>query len=775
MPQPVVCRTPVLSLAEGFLRDRCDRPGRGRPTAKEELARLFQASLTVHYRLLLLLLAEARQLGPAPSDASDTSDAVRLTEAARQIAAVAGNDPRRAGPRIAAAFSETGHDLWDRLTRSCAALGPVPLLRPDENAFLPDYRVGDRFLAAAIDALARQWDPATERLEAVDFRTMDIRRLGAIHEELSQCKLAWVNVKGTVPFSSDENRDSPPRCENRGSPRPRCRLDLLHNKAGRKAAGSYYTPEPIVRQIVEHTIGPMLDRKFSTVAAAVASENILEHLLDFRVLDPAMGSGYFLLTAADFITGRLEAFLAERSAPVSRSMLKRRVVERCLYGIDLDPLAVELAKASLWLDIGPEEEKGDSPHLPERPATNLRSVPGFAQMGTVPFFQLDQHLRCGDALVGDTLDNLAGGAGFDVVLGNPPYRGVRTGTIDRALADYVTKRYTAARRNWDLAAVFLERSLAVAKKESACGFIVPSRIGTNRDFAALRDLIFAAGGPDMVIDCGPAFDDTAVLASIVTVVRPPLSCRVRLGRLDGAAGRPTWELPRAVLQSLPDRPLFTTLRAEEAPALERLASAPCRLGQLADIVRGMECGTSDPHIRRSPRAGWLPVISGRSVHEFRIEPQGLFIRPGLRPASKYKRRELFETVPKLLVRFVAPHPVAAVDLLGWINCNTVYNILLHRPSADAYAALACLLNSRPVRWWFTRAFNSQERLFPHIQKYQLEQIPLPVLDAGNRHIAELSRLGHAAARQGAIDWDGIHAASLAAFGQEGHVLLSSKL
>ena len=99
--------------------------------------------------------------------------------------------------------------------------------------------------------------------------------------------------------------------------------------------------------------------------------------------------------------------------------------------------------------------------------------------------------------------------------------------------------------------------------------------------------------------------------------------------------------------------------------------------------------------------------------------------PGLQPVAKYKRRELFETVPKLLVRFVAPHPIAAVDLRGWMNCNTVYNIILHRPSPEAYAALACLLNSQPLRWWFARAFNSEERLFPHIQKYQLQQIPLP--------------------------------------------------
>jgi hypothetical protein len=181
----------------------------------------------------------------------------------------------------------------------------------------------------------------------------------------------------------------------------------------------------------------------------------------------------------------------------------------------------------------------------------------------------------------------------------------------------------------------------------------------------------------------------------------------------------------------------------------------------------MECGKNDPHVARRPRAGWLPVISGEAVREFRIEPQGLFMPPGLQPAAKYKRRELFATVPKLLVRFVAPHPVAAVDLRGWLNCNTVYNVILHHPTPEAYAALACLLNSRLLRWWFTRAFNSQERLFPHIQKYQLQQIPLPTLDGTSRRIAELTRLGQTAAHDGAIDWDGIDAACLGAFGLEG--------
>ena len=79
-------------------------------------------------------------------------------------------------------------------------------------------------------------------------------------------------------------------------------LTLVRDKAGRKAAGSYYTPDTIVREIVRETIGPLVDRKLAAAGRARREGDLLEDLLDFRVLDPAMGCGYFLLAAADFLT-----------------------------------------------------------------------------------------------------------------------------------------------------------------------------------------------------------------------------------------------------------------------------------------------------------------------------------------------------------------------------------------------------------------------------------------------------------------------------------------
>ena len=307
-------------------------------------------------------------------------------------------------------------------------------------------------------------------------------------------------------------------------------------------------------------------------------------------------------------------------------MLKRRVVKHCLYGVDLDPWAVALAKASLWLDS---------------------AVPGEE------VFRLDQHLRCGNALVGATLDELVDGGGFDAVVGNPPYRGVRTGTIERALADYVVARYAAARRNWDLAALFLEKSLAVAKREAACGFILP---GADQH----QPRLLRGAGIDL---CRRRPRHGVGLRGSLRGSR-----RAGLDRHRGPPAVGTLGASGAAQTAIAERPGNSRGRcssrcptarcsarsgAEEVPLFDKLGQA--RIGW-ASWPPSFAAWNAAPMIPISA-AGGGPAgcrsFPAAPSTEFRIESQGLFMPPGLPPAAKYKRRELFETVPKLLVRFVA--------------------------------------------------------------------------------------------------------------------------
>jgi TaqI-like C-terminal specificity domain len=801
--------------------------------------------------------------------------------------------------------------------------------------FLLEHKVPDRHLALAIDRLARDQDERTLALVFIDYKSLEVRHLGSIYEGLLEFKLkvaeedltTQADKKGEtyIPLS----RAKVKRGKQAVVVVRKKEVYLSNDKAERKASGSYYTPDPIVEYIVAHTVGPVLEeklealrpdfrkvrktfdrlkknaeanphlkasqdsRRYALEATYREHQDLVERLFYLRVLDPAMGSGHFLVETVDFVTDHLLKFLnqfpinpvnfalertrasileslGEQGVTVDPNkltdinLLKRHVLKRCIYGVDLNPMAVELAKVSLWLDAftlgaplnfldhhlrcgnsligaafqglehaaaGPlfvmqyesllraiqhvffvsnladataaevrrsAEEYAEArrelsgyqigldlvmaqhfgfaqaPALltshgslsltnrkellaaikDERERDLVRQVEALASRADLRFFHWE--LEFPEVFFGyadasqrqvkhrNVLEE--GSAGFDCVVGNPPYLGVRTGAIDRTVAGYYTSRFDCAERNWDLSVLFLEASLALLKNRSALGMIVPSRIGTNRDFLPLRQKMFEVGGPSVLIECGAAFEDPSVLASVLVCRRPSPSPLVQLGCRQQDDLRTTRAVPRDVLQTLPDSPFVTPLTAEALDLFLRITKAPTRLGLIAEITRGMECGRNDPHVSAVQRNGMLPVLSGEGIQEFRITPQGLYMPPGLSPASKYKTLQLFRTTPKILIRFVAPHPIAAIDVNGYLNFNTVYNVILHEASLDRYAALACLLNSRVVRWWFEQAFNAAEELFPHIQKYQLQGIPLPDTKLQDKPMQELAKIGRAALR-----------------------------
>ena len=151
------------------------------------------------------------------------------------------------------------------------------------------------------------------------------------------------------------------------------RVQLTKDKSKRKASGSYYTSEAIVRSMVENTLGPLCERK------------TFEEILRLKVLDPAMGSGHFLIGVIDYLA--LELATHPDAPPMTTgdtdteiAYWRRRVVENCIYGVDLNPMAVELAKVSLWLHT---VAKGE------------------------PLSFLDHHIRCGNSLIGANIANLA--------------------------------------------------------------------------------------------------------------------------------------------------------------------------------------------------------------------------------------------------------------------------------------------------------------------------------------------------------------------------------
>ena len=360
------------------------------------LPEVREAALILLYRLLFILYAEDRDLLPVRDERYDD---YALRDKVRGDV----GDRKDRGD----VFSEAAARYWSAVDDLCRAvdLGDAAIGLPPYNGGLFDrarvplldrIRLGDRVMADVIDALSFERDEAGQR-RYINYRDLGVRQLGSIYERLLEHELAPDGDGVAV--------------------RP--------NIFARKGSGSYYTPDDLVGLIVEETIGPLVQARTDAfeaeagrmpadglererAVARLAALDPAEKILELKVCDPAMGSGHFLVSLVDYLADGVIAAIAEAEALAEgyvsplvgriqairdrilanaedrnwaidrdrlddRHIVRRMVLKRCVYGVDKNPMAVELAKVALWLHT-------------------------FTVGAPLSF--LDHHLRCGDSLFG---------------------------------------------------------------------------------------------------------------------------------------------------------------------------------------------------------------------------------------------------------------------------------------------------------------------------------------------------------------------------------------
>jgi hypothetical protein len=308
-------RTQVFSalerLAAGFVK------GRVEPVSKGDLDEIYDNSLIVLYRLLFVLYAESRQLLPLDSN-EGYHQSLSLFRLVREIAEA--KERRRPFSSTSTAMWSRLEALWSAIDRGDPDLG-VPafdgeLFAKDSHVFLGQHSITDTFLADALDLISRV--PGEGEARFVDYRSLSVAHLGTVYEGLLENQLA---------VDDDRVGDVQDR------------IVLVSTRGRRRETGSYYTPDAVVQHIVRETLGPL-----------VAGKSEAE-LLDLKIVDPAMGSGHFLVAAVEYLALAIAISAGEPRELDEEDLatIKRRVVEHCIWGVDINPLAVELAKLSLWL------------------------------------------------------------------------------------------------------------------------------------------------------------------------------------------------------------------------------------------------------------------------------------------------------------------------------------------------------------------------------------------------------------------------------------------
>lgn len=487
------------------------------------------------------------------------------------------------------------------------------LFDAERHPWLQGRSVPDADLAPALDAMYRVAG------RQVDYADLAVRHLGTIYEQLLAFRLV-VRDGGLELAPADERHDS----------------------------GSYFTPEFIVDEIVRRTLAPILARTSREVdSAGLRGEAALSRFLELRVVDPAMGSGHFLVSATAVIANHIAvdpSYDGERSF----DELARLVAERCIYGVDLNPMAVELARVALWLTT----VRGDRPlaFLGNLRAGNSLVGASVAELltgGETLFSRrlADEAQAMIEAsarihAIGDVADvdaahekqRVAAAAsalraplevfadetlatcfndadqrpffhwelefpevflgadglpredrGFDAVLGNPPY--IRIQMLGRGLAQYCRRVYATASGSFDAYVPFIERSIDLLSPSGRLGFIVPSK-WLKLDYGRrLREQLASQGFVSEIVDFGDAqlFPGATNYTCILVLDRAGQE-ELRYARVSGSASA----VRRTLTEGADDG---------ERHALDGLGGAPWLLasGEEARLLRALSDGAEPLH------------------------------------------------------------------------------------------------------------------------------------------------------------------------------------
>jgi len=891
-------------LARGFLEYRKDEL---KLTVDDEALRLvYRGSLALLYRLLFLLYAEARDLLPA---GDIYGYGARSMNKIRDEVAQRTDTPHE--------YTNSEHTLWYRLENLFRIVddgNPVLKVPPyngglfkDEgsHALLKDNKLSDKYLARVIHALSRRRDEDTGEYRNVDYGFIGVRELGSVYEGLLEFSLRIAGEDLVVVKEKKKEVYVP-----KGSQKKKKVLGsvkagdpyLVNDKKERKATGSYYTPRYIVNYIVENTLEPLVAERREELEARLAeiaklksdlrrmgkneeyiareARNMqpLQTLLDVKVLDPAVGSGHFLVAAVDYLTDKFSRIIAELDAePVveelaklrkkieanlkacgasatdeqlsDANLLKRMVLKRCVYGVDQNEMAVELAKLSLWLDaftvgaplsfldhhlkhghslIGSSvrevrrELEGSGSlggtvfegllsgasfmhELEENPDATIAQVEESVNLHAMADNALDPLKKVMDVWTSKHFDNAfaetvlrdelstanfselkrgdlasfsdrgrkvfetaaesrraknffhwelefpevfsAGArerenAGFDAVIGNPPYGDI----LEQADKSFLLEtRGVRTGGRAEVYAHFIARSLVILTAGGHISFIVPNTSVDGAQFGAFRQHLSGEATIGHIRDfrSKKVFEDADVLTMV-------LRLRNLRSRFAYETTYEYWDtvmdgFKKSKLEIAPDAPLAWQASNELTKRIEEHAMYALLdpdIGSCRDAgvdykwknVGWQNRGKRQPLSKVLFYSGYkkspddYPLIKGANLNRYHLRHDGDYL---IRDFDKYRTEESavlvyldLALVPaKILTRQTADHIRAAVDLNQFVTAKSVHTTIVTANDYSEWYLLA-LLNSKLLSYIYQLRTGEQGRTFAQVKVHDLRRMPI---------------------------------------------------
>jgi hypothetical protein len=552
----------------------------------------------------------------------------------------------------------------------------------------------------------------------------------------------------------------------------RHRVKVEEKPKVRKAGGVYYTPTCIVDYVVKNTVGKLLEGQAPRQAAKL------------RVLDPACGSGSFLLGAYRYLLDwHRDWYVTNGPEKHAKAIYpgagdswqlttaeKTRILLNNIYGVDIDAQAVEITKLSLLLKV----LEGESHDTPERQGLFLRerALPDLAS-----------NIKCGNALIGPDFyqmprfdgtersrinvfhwnaefPSILQNGGFHAVIGNPPWGQKEIADAQRMKA-YIAIRYPSTKGIYDLFRPFVEKGIELTRRGGFLGMVLPDII-LLKDYVATRKLLlerltlhaidwWSMPFAQAVIDAATIIGSKAsprnghVLKTAVHDPDAPIAQKVHQADF--------WSNPRLVFN--------VHLTPEKRRLLQKLARYP-RLGDYFEVHEGVHSGNirAELFVDRPEDRSCRPLIFGRDeIKPYVLRWKGRYIRLAALPERKTQERYAnagklaWYARDKLLVRRTGDFVLAAVDRERRFASNNSFIVFPRRECGLTLDGLCALLNSEFMTWYFRTIEPRQGRVFAELKIKHLVTFPLPeaqpdacrtLNDLGERRGSLASRLLEAA-------------------------------
>jgi len=487
------------------------------------------------------------------------------------------------------------------------------------------------------------------------------------------------------------------------------RAKLSEGKVYRKEQGIYYTPTYVVDYIVKTTIGELAkDKKVD--------------LKNIKILDPACGSGSFLMKAFDYLVtfdkkknGETDQTKLDLTGATVTYGRKIEILKDNIFGVDLDPKAVEIAQLNLLLKAAEKKHR-----LPT----------------------LQENIRVGNSLINDS--NVAGNrafkweeqfkeimqkGGFDVVIGNPPW--VQSKFLSENEKSYYSTKLITAKKQFDLFSIFIEKSINLLREKGYLGFIVPDRFITNIDYGIFRNYLLNNTSIVQIIHLGDAVFEEVNMPSAIIIVKKEKNKRKRDENLTKYIKSSNKNLSLKLKFNLKKQSeflkdenfIFSIFSNKESDLiLKKIKKESVNFSEIVNNSRGVEIGKNCELISKEQKGNeYVRFLVGEDICRYQIKSHR-YLKLNDKNTN-YKDSELYQG-KKIIIRKTGLGINATLDEENFYVIQVIYIFKLKNKNFDELYLLG-ILNSKLMDFYYHSVFGEEDRkTFPHLTQGKVLSLPI---------------------------------------------------